>query len=679
MELFKNSVGRPSNETLKKRRNFYIFVTLLIIAVIGGGFLYLKNALSNLDFGSASKNIQSGIKGDVASDIVSTTWDGKITSADSTYILKYSINMGKPSAAQKKRADIDGDGKISPEDARIITRMATDGNSTAYGDVNKDGKHTQDDVDLIVAFATGKKKPTSEQKELADVNGDGKITSRDAKQGVKITTDAMIVYDFVHYGYGDVVTAEKYTKSDGKLTKVDAQAILKIAAGNLKPTEAQKQLADYDKDGKITATDSRKILEYLDEDDDVLRETVTVKFDTNGAKTISKNVLTCKISTVKGKESCDIKLPTITPQPGYTVVGWNTTKNARIAKINTGGTTKISSNTTFYSITRKTNPLKLTLNKADASSIGTPSVACNLYNTEKTCNVIMPTITAKTGYLVLGWSKDINGKKSPIISINQAISIAENATYYAITNNLQHKITDASLRKCVLDLYNNKYKTKKVDLSDAEINKIDKANCDEKKAQETVDTVQTEVNSSGFKVLKYDIVGLSTEIGSQSISECHYYSLAYGSYILLNNKKPSLVKNSVPTVVANDSSQFGGCFVDSLYEKNCSVDLPTNLNYSTEYEVIVKKIDKGIPVVIHTKNSSSEHWVLVVGYNNQKKSITNNGTELLKNIWIIDPYGDYGYNNRSRLLWHGIAYSRYTCQSMYNANYRTWDYKTSAK
>ena len=44
MGLFKNEVGRPSNETLKKRRMFYILVAVLAVLIIGGGgyFTYIK-------------------------------------------------------------------------------------------------------------------------------------------------------------------------------------------------------------------------------------------------------------------------------------------------------------------------------------------------------------------------------------------------------------------------------------------------------------------------------------------------------------------------------------------------------------------------------------------------------------------------------------------------------------
>ena len=209
-------------------------------------------------------------------------------------------------------------------------------------------------------------------------------------------------------------------------------------------------------------------------------------------------------------------------------------------------------------------------------------------------------------------------------------------------------------------------------------------------------TSYTTTNSQGFNVLKYDIKALSSIIGSQDVAECHYYSIAYGSYIILG-KRPQKVRTTKPTVNSRyayfDSSYFGGCYVDSIYDKNCKNDVPSSLTYANEYKMIIKKINSGIPVVIHAKNNSGgayngEHWVLVVGYNSKVSSISNdtNGLELLKNVWVIDPYGDYGYNDTNHTLWEGIAYDRSkstskskTIVKMYNAKYRTWDSRDKAK
>ena len=639
LELFKNSVGRPSNEILKKRRNFYIFVILLVIVVIGGGYFYLRNVLSNLNFGSTSKNIQSGIKGDVASDIVSTTWDGKITSADSTYILKYSVNMGKPSAAQKKRADFDGNGKVDSTDSRLVSQMALDG--LAYGDVNKDKKHDKKDIDICNEFISGKKKPTEEQLKLLDFNGNGKVDVNDRK-----------VLERVTLGYGDVVTDSNNTKSDGKLTKFDAEIVLKIAAGNLKPTAEQKKLADYDKDGKITATDSRKILEYLDEDDNIIRETVTVTFNKNVAKSVAKNSVSCRISTVKGQESCEVRFPTATPQSGYTVVGWNTTRNARTVKVNPNGAIKVSSNTTFYVITRKTNPLKLTLNKADAASIGAPNVTCYLYNTDSSCNVTMPTIVAKTGYLVLGWSKDKNGRTSQIISQNQPISISQDATYYAITNNLKHKVPDEALRKCILKIYNLETYYKKVDLSNEEMKKIKRIDSCEGTVKDA-SGIQYLPNLerlilSGYKLDKIDI-SKNTMLTFADLSN----NLLTKLDISKNTKLTKLIidHNKLTTLDVSKNTVLDSLYATSNKLKSIDVSKNTKLTYLSADDNQLENLN-----IVGAKMLS----YLSVGYN-KLTSVNVSQNPELKNIFVYNNgLSSIDVSKNPKLVWLKIHNNKIT-------------------
>lgn len=61
-------------------------------------------------------------------------------------------------------------------------RLASDGETDlVIGDVNQDGKLTQEDAELILRFASGTVTPTETQKELADMNKDGKITAVDAR------------------------------------------------------------------------------------------------------------------------------------------------------------------------------------------------------------------------------------------------------------------------------------------------------------------------------------------------------------------------------------------------------------------------------------------------------------------------------------------------------------------
>ena len=59
MDLFKNGVGRPSNETLKKRRNVKGVMALFVIAIIGISGYYMYNTFSVKSIESGNKNTQT--------------------------------------------------------------------------------------------------------------------------------------------------------------------------------------------------------------------------------------------------------------------------------------------------------------------------------------------------------------------------------------------------------------------------------------------------------------------------------------------------------------------------------------------------------------------------------------------------------------------------------------------
>lgn len=56
MKLFKNEVGRPSNETLRKRRIFYTVVAVLVVVIIGGGSFFIYNKFKSKDIESEGKD-----------------------------------------------------------------------------------------------------------------------------------------------------------------------------------------------------------------------------------------------------------------------------------------------------------------------------------------------------------------------------------------------------------------------------------------------------------------------------------------------------------------------------------------------------------------------------------------------------------------------------------------------
>ena len=425
MSLFKNGVGRPSKKTLRNRKIAYFIILCLLTIIAVRGIYYASDIIKNsVIINGSEKNAFIG-NGDVATDPVTSVSDGKITNADSDYILKYSVKMfNNATTKQINMMDIDSDGKVSTEDSRIVLRLALDG--IACGDINQDGKHTKEDLDLLNDFVSSKKTPTDIQKEFADINGNGSITNADA-----------LILKNVLAGYGDIVTAEDYSKGDGKINKTDAVGILKISVGLVTPTSSQKLQADINGDGKITPEDARLLLNKLDIDDTIF-ENINIKFEVNGADSISNKIVKCRISTNPKKQKCDVTTPTITAKSGFTVVGWSTNKNGTTSEVKAGDKVTLSTTKTYYAITKSSSPLTATFDKNRAESIEYPSQSCYRFNGSNSCNITTPTITAKTEKDVIGWSTNKNATTAEV-GTSKSLSITKNVTYYALVK-LSYKL-----------------------------------------------------------------------------------------------------------------------------------------------------------------------------------------------------------------------------------------------
>ena len=62
MGLFKNEVGRPSNETLRKRKVAYFAIALGAVALVGGGGYFAYKSFNKVNVGSTNKNIATTTK-----------------------------------------------------------------------------------------------------------------------------------------------------------------------------------------------------------------------------------------------------------------------------------------------------------------------------------------------------------------------------------------------------------------------------------------------------------------------------------------------------------------------------------------------------------------------------------------------------------------------------------------
>lgn len=181
--------------------------------------------------------------------------------------------------------------------------------------------------------------------------------------------------------------------------------------------------------------------------------TLTATFNRNNA-TISKTSAQCTIpASYNGASqgtSCQVTAPTITgPSTTPTVVGFNTSASATTAQVGSGATFSISSNPTYYAITRK-DAVTYTIvysRGAGVSTIGSTSGSCSIsatYNGASqgtSCIITLPSITATTGYVASGWyntsgTKLGNASTNILVSASQTLIAKATANYICSSGTL---------------------------------------------------------------------------------------------------------------------------------------------------------------------------------------------------------------------------------------------------
>ena len=182
---------------------------------------------------------------------------------------------------------------------------------------------------------------------------------------------------------------------------------------------------------------------------------VTIVEGVEGVKSIDGGDLTCKVEDTYNNEEiktgCKVTLPTITPEDGYTVIGWSTDPNAEEG-IASGGEVEISGATTFYPIVKKdTLLITATFKLNGAASLngqsGDITKSCDIHTNSAgepldECEVEVPVITASSATpTVVGFNENKDATIAQILPETRTITINRDITYYAITKSSEKKYT----------------------------------------------------------------------------------------------------------------------------------------------------------------------------------------------------------------------------------------------
>ena len=173
-----------------------------------------------------------------------------------------------------------------------------------------------------------------------------------------------------------------------------------------------------DKAGNV----SQKTYVTINESDFIKKEKIfTLTLQGNGSKS-EKNSVSCTTT----ENSCYVILPSIITE--HTALGWSITSNSKSANYNQGAKIELTKDLTLYAITRKT--FTVTFDRNGSDYLTYKKLSCLAYNTENSCDVVLPSIA--TEHTALGWGIT-SDSKSANYSQGTKISLTKDLTLYAIT------------------------------------------------------------------------------------------------------------------------------------------------------------------------------------------------------------------------------------------------------
>ena len=170
----------------------------------------------------------------------------------------------------------------------------------------------------------------------------------------------------------------------------------------------------------------------------IYRKENTVNFNANGANLSSSSSQSCY--AYNKETSCTVDAPTVT-RSGYSVVGFSTSNSATSNNSNyntSTGKLTISSNETWYAVTKNNTAYTANFNANGASLSSSSSQSCYTYNTDVSCTVTAPTIT-RSGFTITGYNTtdSATSNNSSYNTSNSKLTLTSSNTgntWYAITS-----------------------------------------------------------------------------------------------------------------------------------------------------------------------------------------------------------------------------------------------------
>lgn len=173
--------------------------------------------------------------------------DSYVTEDDSDMILEIATGKIEYKDIYLEIGDINNDGALNADDAKIINMYVTNASNYKKGDINRDGFLNEDDANMALLISVGKVELKDIHFVLGDMDNNGRINADDAK--------LMLIYvnNASNFEKGDV-------NRDGKLTIEDTEMMQKIIDDEIECLDIYIKIGDLDNDGEITLTDYFKLL-----------------------------------------------------------------------------------------------------------------------------------------------------------------------------------------------------------------------------------------------------------------------------------------------------------------------------------------------------------------------------------------------------------------------------------